>query len=251
MPHRTGLILAYDRSTFSADDQHELEMLSPYFDLVKIGLEAMMAKNEDGESIADLVSAFTGELEKQSMWDCKLHDIGNTVERAIRNIAEGRPSIKLLTLHATMSDQALKSAANACLEADIMPLAVTVLTDIDEEQSGFRFGRTPADAVDAFALNAHRAGINGLVCSPKELERVRDTGMTTVIPGIRPQWAGADDQQRIMTPAGAARAGAHYIVVGRPILQPPKTMTAVEAARLICEELDGTFPPGSFVDKKA
>lgn len=250
MTHRTGLILAYDRSTYTEDDELLLDELVPYLDLIKVGLEAMMAQSDNGESIADLVSAHAREAGIGSMWDLKLHDIGNTVDRAIRNITLGRPSVKMLTLHATMSDNALKAAARACIGADVMPLAVTVLTDIDEDQSRFRYGKVPADAVSVFAHNAHDAGINGLVCSPQELERVRDIGMTTVIPGIRPQWAATDDQKRVMTPAEAARAGAHYIVVGRPILQPPEGMTPVDAAKRVRDELDGAFPPGSFVDKK-
>jgi len=241
MPRRkTGIILAYDKSTFTDEDEILLNKLGPYIELVKVGLEAMGAgSGDDGFTVADMVSSYADdELGKGSMWDAKIHDIGTTVDKAIRNIVVGRSSIKMLTVHAAMSDEALNLANVACAQANVTALAVTVLTDIDEAQCKLRFGGNPLDVVESLAQNAKNIGIRGLVCSPKELLRVNDMGMITVIPGIRPAWAAANDQKRVMTPSEAVKAGADYIVIGRPILQPPAGMTPVDAAKRIRDELD-------------
>ena len=114
MPRRTGIILAYDRSVFTDADELLLDTLAPFIDLIKVGLEAMSAEDDDGFTVAGMVSAYAGDdMGKGSMWDAKLHDIGATVEKAIKNIVHGRPSIKMLTMHATMSDNALRAAARA------------------------------------------------------------------------------------------------------------------------------------------
>ncbi len=252
MPRKTGIILAYDRSTFTDEEEELLYSLSPYVDLVKVGLEAMTEAGDDGYSIADHVSAFSVEMKKRSMWDCKFHDIGNTVEKAILNITGSRPSIKMLTVHAAMSDKALRAAAKACAEANVLLLAVTVLTDIDQEQCFRLFQRTPAHAVLDLVTKATEAGVRGIVCSPKEIELIRDgfgSEVTLVVPGIRPLWAPNDDQKRVMTPSDAAKAGADYVVIGRPILQPPVGMTSVEAARRIYEELGTAHKTGTVVAK--
>lgn len=242
MPRRTGIILAYDRSTFIDQDQELLEELGLYIDLVKVGLEAISAEDDDGQNVASAVSAYAGDvLGKGSMWDAKLHDIGATVEKTIKNIVYGRPSIKMLTIHAAMSDDALRAAARACIAAKVLPLAVTVLTDINNEQCFRLFQRTPAHAVLDLATKAAEAGVRGIVCSPQEVRLLRDEfgdKFTLVVPGIRPVWAATNDQKRVMTPGEATKAGADYIVVGRPILQPPSGMTPLEAVQRIREELD-------------
>lgn len=238
---RTGIILAYDKSNIF-DVRQTLESVLPYVDIVKIGLEAMTAETADGKTVATYIRELVIRgFHKDVMWDMKLHDISNTIGGAAKNIVE--LGSKMFTLHATASDAALEAAAKAAGDQSLA-LAVTVLTDLDEPQSHSRFGRTPSKAVLDFACNAQTLGINGLVCSPLELQYIkqhRTKSMTTVIPGIRPVWAAANDQKRVMTPAEAAEAGADYIVVGRPILQPPEGMTPAEAAKRIRAELDEAF----------
>lgn len=258
MTRKTEIILAWDRGTFNSVEAALLEELLPHIDVVKVGLEAIYATESffKQKSIAAVVADFctTGITEpKPIMWDAKLHDIGNTVERAIENIVLQR-GVSMLTVHASMSDRALDLAGTACAKACIKTLAVTVLTDIDEEQCFSRFGLPPAEAVFKLATVAYVAGIRGFVCSPKEVSMLRTAfgeEVTLVVPGVRPVWAAANDQKRVMTPAEASESGANYIVVGRPILEPPKGMTPVEAAQRIRAELDGEIMPGSIVNKSA
>jgi orotidine-5'-phosphate decarboxylase len=175
------------------------------------------------------------------MWDMKLHDIGSTMAKAARNIA--RLGSDFLTIHATACDKALAAVAAAAEEAGggAMPLAVTVLTDLDESQCHSRFRVSPDAAVRQFAKNAHCLGIRGFVCSAKEARAIRDAipGAYIMTPGIRPLWAVArDEQKRVTTPAQAKQAGADAIVVGRPISKPPSFHTEASAAQAIKEELE-------------
>ncbi len=246
---RVGIILACDIS--NADlVAPALEPVMPFVDLVKIGLEAMTAEDMLGHTTATCTRELvTKKFKKGVMWDMKLNDISNTVAAAAKNIVS--LGSEMFTLHATVSDKALQLAAAAGRNISL-PLAVTVLTDLDDEQCFSRFERDPETAVLDFARNAAAQGIRGVVCSPKELKVLQKDPVTAklikVIPGIRPAWASANDQQRIMTPAEAAAAGADYIVIGRPILQPPKGMLPAEAAKLIRDELDGAYKPGAIVD---
>jgi len=93
-----------------------------------------------------------------------------------------------------------------------------------------------------FALMAKEAGCNGVICSPKELEFLRRepalASMLMVTPGVRSAWAAVGDQKRVMTPAEAIKAGASFLVIGRPITQPPVEIgSPVEAAQRIAEEI--------------
>lgn len=237
---RIGIVLAYDKSEFGPKDRRLLQALAPHIDFVKIGLEAMTAETRSGKTVARQVREFVVEvLEKKIMWDMKFGDIENTVAKAVRNIAAN--GVHMFTLHATISDPALRAAAAAA--NGTLPLAVTVLTDLDEPQCLSRFGRKPGQAVLDFARNASKNGVGGVVCSPKELELLMNDDITRsmkkVIPGIRPDWAQANDQKRTMTPGEAARAGADHVVIGRPIMDPPQAIgSPVSAARMIREELD-------------
>lgn len=246
MDRRTGIILAWDSSELTVNDKELLQVIAPYIDYVKVGLEAMTAENPDGQTVAWRVREFVHHvLRKDVMWDMKLHDIGNTVIKAVKNIMQYRSG--MFTLHATCSDETLRAVAKLTMtdgEVSLChPLAVTVLTDLDSDQCKSRFGDYPNEAVRHFAENAKSCGVTGMVCSPKELSYLglykTLQGMTTVIPGIRPVWAAVGDQKRVMTPGEAAKAGADYIVVGRPILQPPAEIGGpVEAAKRIRAELD-------------
>jgi len=165
--------------------------------------------------------------------DLKFHDIPNTVAGAVRSAAG--LGVRMMTVHAA-GGPAMLEAARAALEGRPNPpelLAVTVLTSMDEAQlkaAGLR--RAPAARVALLAKMALKTGIHGFVCSPEEVAALRElTGPAGILvtPGIRPSGAGAGDQKRMATPAAALRAGASYLVVGRPITQAPEPARAAEA----------------------
>ncbi len=145
--------------------------------MIKIGLEAMTAENpETGRTVASHIREFVHEvLEKEVMWDIKLADIENTSDRTAQNLVI--MGVKFFTLHASMSDGALRKVAQVCRSTATFPLAVTVLTDINAEQCYRIFQRDPGHAVLDLVTKATEAGIRGIVCSPKEgrghQERVR------------------------------------------------------------------------------
>jgi len=174
--------------------------------------------------------------------DLKLHDIPNTVAGAVRSAAS--LGAGMLTLHAA-GGPAMLSAAREALSGVANPpelLAVTVLTSMDEPQlKAIGVDRSPASQVELLARMGLESGIRGFVCSPQEVATLRQlTGPTgtLVIPGIRPAGGSAGDQKRIATPADALRAGASYLVVGRPITQAPDPAKAAEA---VLEEMSSVI----------
>ncbi len=241
MAHKPGIILAYDKSDFTDADRLLLAELQPHINYIKIGLEAMHAESPWGTTIARWVRDYAHSLGLKVMWDAKLHDIATTMENAARNIATNN-RVHMLTLHASASNKGIAAVGKVCRDAGITALAVTVLTDIDDIECIRRYGGQSEDTVRDFAWLSYENGIRGMVCSPKEVRHIKEDKkiceMCCVVPGIRPLWAQANDQKRVTTPAEAAKAGADYLVIGRPILQPPDGMTPVEAAKRIREELD-------------
>ncbi len=176
-------------------------------------------------------------LGKEVFLDLKLHDIPNTVAMGARAAAD--LGAGLTTLHAAGGRKMIAAAREAVEGTDTRLLAVTVLTSLSDEALREEVGipEVAATAVPRLARMAVEAGAHGIVCSPKEIALVREAvgaGPLIVTPGIRPQWAGKDDQARVMTPREAAQAGADMVVVGRPILRHPEPAEAVER---IMEEL--------------
>ena len=165
----------------------------------------------------------------QVFLDMKLHDIGNTVARGVESIA--RLGATFLTVHAY--PQTMHAAVEARAGSKLRLLAVTVLTSYDDADlaaAGYDF--TVPELVAERAAQARDIGIDGLVCSAEEAIRLRNVirpSMVLVTPGIRPAGAAAGDQKRVMTPAAAIRAGADYLVVGRPIVAAPDPKAAAEA----------------------
>src|SRR5712675_527207 len=155
---------------------------------------------------------------KQVFVDMKLHDIGNTVAEGVKSVA--RLGATFLTVHAY--PQTMHAAVDARADSNLRILAVTVLTSYDDADlaaAGYDF--TVGELVAERAAQARDIGVDGLVCSAAEAEMVRPLlgpGMVLVTPGIRPMQTDADDQKRIMTPGEAVRAGADYLVVGRPVI---------------------------------
>ena len=170
--------------------------------------------------------------------DLKLHDIPNTVASAVSSLAH--LPVDLLTLHTCGGSEMMRAAetARARQRPSMTLLGVTVLTSMDGTAlAEVGVEGSPADQVVRLARLAGKSGVGGLVCSPLELPVLRrelgpDPVMVT--PGVRPAGSAADDQKRIMTPADAARAGASYVVVGRPIY---KADDPAAATRAVIEEL--------------
>jgi len=164
--------------------------------------------------------------------DLKLHDIPNTVAGAVRSVC--KLGVKMLTVHASGGAAMLRAAVEAAREAAAPPLilAVTALTSLSEDDVA-RLGVSQGvqQWVTTLAGIARDAGAGGLVASSKELPALRREfgGMKLVIPGIRPAGAAAQDQSRTATPGDAIRAGADFIVVGRPVLKADDPAAAADA----------------------
>ena len=193
----------------------------------KVGLELV---NAAGFGLFDDLKAQAGP-DVKLFYDCKFHDIPNTVAGASR--AAARRGVWMFNIHASGGSAMLKAAVLGAAEgADeagvVKPLviAVSVLTSLSPEALREELGvtRSLPDQVVALARLAQDAGCDGLVASPHEIGAIRAAcgpDFVLVIPGVRPAGSDAGDQKRVMTPGEAVRAGADYIVVGRPITAAP------------------------------
>lgn len=154
--------------------------------------------------------------------DLKFHDIPNTVAGAVA-AAAGLPRVRMLTLHATGGLAMMRAARQAVAGKKNRPLllGVTLLTSLDSEAlRRIGIAGPVASRVVALARLAKEAGLDGVVSSPQEARAIRRAcgqKFLIVVPGVRPKSAAAQDQSRVATPAEAIRAGADYLVVGRPI----------------------------------
>jgi len=200
---------------------------------VKIGLQMFTAYGPDYvRSVAD--EGF------QIFLDLKLHDIPNTVAKAVESLAP--LPIGMLTLHTAGGREMMTAARQAQQQTkpELLLLGVTVLTSMDTTAlDEIGVSATTEAQVSRLGKLAVASDLRGLVCSPLEVNLLRSqlaADVQLVTPGIRPAGeSGGDDQKRVMTPAEAARAGSSYIVVGRPIL---KAKDPAAAARAILAELN-------------
>ena len=184
------------------------------------------------------VVRFLKEQGKNVFLDMKYHDIPNTVHQAVK--AAAAIGADIINVHASGGPAMLSAAAEAANETGKLVIAVTVLTSMDDAQlHAIGVETTPAEQVKRLAALTLASGLKGVVCSPREIELVHETcgaDFVTVVPGIRPKNAEANDQKRIMTPREAAQAGASFIVVGRPVTAAPDP---AQAALAIAQELQG------------
>ena len=172
--------------------------------------------------------------------DLKYHDIPNTVAGAV-SAACALPGVRLLNLHTTGGLEMMRAGARALAKAGARGarpqlIGVTVLTSLDRaalKQVGI--SGAPAARVPSLALLAKRAGLDGVVASPLEVRRIRRAcgpRFLIVVPGVRPAVPGGsarrDDQARVATPGEAIRAGADYLVIGRPIAAAPDPRVAAQ-----------------------
>lgn len=183
-------------------------------DVLKVGLELFV---EGGPAVVRAVA----ELGKPIFLDLKLHDIPETVHRAVLRAAD--LGVRYLTVHAGGGVRMLNAAQEAVVKsgASLTLLGVTVLTSIDAaELAELGVTRPPAEQALHLAQLGHAAGLRGFVCSPEEVAYLRHSlGADSILvtPGVRPAGTDAGDQKRVATPGAAVRAGSSMLVVGRPI----------------------------------
>ena len=166
--------------------------------------------------------------------DLKFHDIPNTVAGAVAAAAK-LPRVRLVNVHASGGVEMMRAAREAAGSGKSRPavLAVTILTSLDAKALRIiGVSGSPASRATALAQLAKRAGMDGVVASAQEVKAIRRAcgpKFLIVVPGIRPATTAANDQSRIATPAEAIRAGADYLVVGRPITASRDARTAALA----------------------
>jgi len=182
----------------------------------KLGLEFFMANGPEG------VRAVMAAGDLPIFLDMKLHDIPNTVAGAVRSL--GGLGISILNVHIAGGPAMLDAAVKANMEAGAKRpklIGVTVLTSFDDgDLNAVGVPGAVGDQVERMALMGQRHGLDGIVCSPHEVARVRSVcgpDFLIVVPGIRPSWSATNDQKRFLGPADALAAGADILVIGRPI----------------------------------
>ena len=184
--------------------------------------------------------------------DLKYHDIPNTVAKASAEAV--KLGVSIFNVHALGGLDMMKAAAESAQESATkhdLPapvlLAVTILTSMDDKglRRELKITRSLPREVAHLARLAQRAGMHGVVASPREIKMLRRTirGRFVILtPGVRPEWSRKDDQKRTMTPGEAVAAGADYLVVGRPVLKAADRKTAVEK---IIEEINNLGTPAN------
>lgn len=195
----------------------------------KIGLQLYTAA---GPEIVRAIKATGAKV----FLDLKLHDIPNTVAKAVAAAVE--LDVAMLTLHLSGGRRMVEAAVAEC-PPSLLLLGVTVLTSSNAEtlrEVGIEEG--VAEQTVRLASLGTAAGVGGLIASPHEVVSLRGqlgAGMTIITPGVRPTWASADDQKRFTTPRQAIDNGADYLVIGRPVTA---HASPEEAVRKIIEELN-------------
>jgi len=237
MKTKDRLIVALDVSSLDSLTQ-TVDLLGDAVSYYKIGMESFYSL---GTASLDLMRL----KQKNVFLDLKLHDIPNTVARSVKALCCFSPS--MTTIHAAGGPSMLKSAVAAAAEGAAKLnltrpklLGITVLTSISEpEWAEIGNDRSIRDSVLRLALICKQTGMDGVVASPLEAAAIRQVcgeDFLIVTPGVRPPNSDQGDQSRTMTPAEALRAGADYLVVGRPVLAAAEPRTA---ALEIIREMEG------------
>ena len=201
------IIVAIDETTFERASEI-IEDLDSKKCMVKIG---SVAFNAMGHKII----RFASEKGFEIFLDLKLHDIPNTVKKSIQGLIS--LPINMLTIHISGGKDMMMAAMEAVSGTQIKVFGVTALTSLNNDDTKYIFKRTTTEQVNAMLDLAEDAGIDGVVCSPHELELVsKRDNLLSITPGIRLHESN-DDQKRVMTPKEAIHLGANYLVIGRPI----------------------------------
>lgn len=236
MANKEQLIIALDFKTLEEACQlvDQIDTFGVYY---KVGLELFL--NSQGNIINELKKR-----EKNIFLDLKFHDIPNTVAAACRWAAG--LGVDMFNVHASGGYEMMQRAREATIEGAQQAgfetpklIAVTILTSFNNE--GIRevgYTGSTDENVKRLAMLTHQAGLDGVVCSSREVSIIQESvicdSFFTVCPGIRPKWAQTGDQKRVMTPAEAMAEKVSYMVVGRPIT---KAQNPVEAVKKILEEI--------------
>ncbi|PIN98864.1 MAG: orotidine-5'-phosphate decarboxylase, partial [Candidatus Diapherotrites archaeon CG10_big_fil_rev_8_21_14_0_10_31_34] len=212
-------------------------------------------KNEVMFKVNDAFVKFGPELIKEIrkkggevFLDLKFHDIPNTVSNYAKAAAE--LDVFVFNVHCLGGSEMIKKAKESldeyCEEKNLrkpLIVGVTILTSMEENtlKEELKTDLSIEEMVKHLALLAKKAGLDGVVCSPKEIELIKKAcgkEFLCITPGIRPEYAYSDDQKRILTPKQAVKKGANFLVIGRPIIQSEKYgMKRVEAVKKIMEEI--------------
>ena len=200
------IIVAIDETNFERASEiiHDLDSKKC---MLKIGSVAF-------NSIGHKIIRFASEKGFEIFLDLKLHDIPNTVRKSIQGLIS--LPINMLTIHTSGGKDMMMAAMEAVSGSQIKVFGVTALTSLNNDDTKYIFQRTPSEQVNTMLDLSEEAGIDGVVCSPHELELVSKRNLLSITPGIRIQESN-DDQKRVMTPREAINLGADYLVIGRPI----------------------------------
>ena len=221
------LIIALDVET-AEEARTIVRQTASVVEVYKVGMELYAAAG------MEFVRELTGEG-KHVFLDMKFYDIGETVRRAVKQVAKG--GVRFLTIHG--SDSVMRAAVEGRGDSKLQLLAVTVLTSFDRSDlADLGYTCSVEDLVDLRVRKAMAAKVDGIVCSPLEASRVRAiTGDQAVLvtPGVRSAGAGKGDQKRVATPREAIEAGANYLVIGRQVTRAADPAMAV---REILRELE-------------
>jgi orotidine-5'-phosphate decarboxylase len=200
--------------------------LKPHAGSIKVGMEFFYAHGAKGyESVAaEGLPVFL---------DLKLHDIPTTVASAISALMKLSPSPAIFNVHATGGLDMMKAARDAAGSRAKL-IAVTILTSLSESDiraAGFDHAKSTKDHARSLAVLAHKAGLDGVVCSAHDVKGIRQAmgkDFLTVVPGLRIAESATQDQKRVGTPAAALAAGADILVIGRAITGAPDPAAAAQ-----------------------
>lgn len=209
------LIVALDFSN-AKEVAQITSLLDPQKCVLKVGLQLYLA---EGQTILKQLTDQGFEI----FLDLKLHDIPNTVHKAVAEIAQF--NVLMTTIHLQGGAEMIEAAKSAAGSTKI--LGVSLLTSLDEKDTLELYGNAFESQFNKLMTVAESSSIDGIVCSPQELVKLHDFNKLKVVPGIRNAQT-EDDQKRTMSAEDAYAQGADYIVVGRPITQASNVESALE-----------------------
>ena len=234
------IVLALDVDTLE-EAKSLITELKDYTGVFKIGLQLYTGCGLE-------VFKFMKEQNIKFFFDVKLHDIPNTVAKASENII--RNGASFFNIHATGGEEMMRCAQLAARKTaeelgreNPTILGVTVLTSINEEclRNNLKIPFKPEDYAIQLAINAKRAGLDGVVASvweAKKIKQVCGKNFKVLCPGIRPEWSNKNDQKRLATPSIAIKEGADYLVIGRAVTSAEDKIKAIE---MIYEEIENAI----------
>ena len=213
-------------------DQEALKLVDQLGDAVRFYKIGLQLYTRYGPPIVERIKATGAKV----FLDLKFHDIPNTVNHAVASACE--LGVDLMTIHLSGGGKMIEAAVKGLGQSNSLILGVTVLTSSNRETlREVAVESEVADQVLRLAKLGVENGLRGVVASPLEIGLLRESlgkSLVIVTPGVRPAWSEANDQQRTMTPGEAVRAGADYLVIGRPITA---HADPVEAVKKIAEEM--------------